>query len=93
MPKEGYSRFLAEIGENLRTRRESRGLTQAQLAELADVSQRYVAGIEAGRQSPSLRRLYLLARLLEASPADLVKPSQPKKRNPGRPKSRKSSKR
>ncbi len=55
------------FGKNLFQLRKSRGLTQARLAELADVESRYVQWLEYGRSWPSLA---VLARLRNALKCD-----------------------
>jgi transcriptional regulator with XRE-family HTH domain len=53
------------LGETVREVRESRGLTQAQLAEKAQVALSFVTLLEAGHQhNPSRQVIYRLARAL-----------------------------
>jgi len=55
------------FGARIRELRERRGLTQAELAEQAELSKIYVQKLEAGdRLSPSLPALEKLARALKA---------------------------
>ena len=51
----------AQIAETVRQRRQKLGLTQLELADLAEVSERLVRDIEAGR--PTIRTDKLLATL------------------------------
>ncbi|MGI9862874.1 helix-turn-helix transcriptional regulator [Moorella naiadis] len=60
------------LGARLRTLRQSRGLTQEQLAEHADLHPTYVAKIEAGMRLPSLEVLERLAAVLKVSLAAIV---------------------
>ena len=86
--EDAFSLLLASLGANVRRARESKGLTQQRLAEIAGISQRYVAGIEAGRESPGLRRLFALAGVLDVTPDALLRPRKLRRRNPGRPRKR-----
>jgi putative transcriptional regulator len=54
-----HERFMA----NMRRIREDRGLTQRELGERMDVSAPYIAELEAGRHTPSLK---LAERVAEA---------------------------
>lgn len=88
MAEDAFARLLASLGANVRLAREKHGLTQQQLAEAAGISQRYVAGIETGRESPGLRRIFTLAQVLGVEPDTLLRPRQLRRRNPGRPRKR-----
>jgi transcriptional regulator with XRE-family HTH domain len=58
----------------LKQLRKSRNhMTQAELAEKADLSLGYVARLETGRQDPTLGVLRKLAKALRVSVGDLVK--------------------
>ena len=61
------------IPQNLRHLRQQAGLTQAQLAELAGVSDATISRIERGRFLPSQDLLGRLAASVDATPADLVR--------------------
>ncbi len=64
-----------KLGDVVRELREARGLTQAQLAEKAQVALSYVTVIEAGqRGSPSRQILYRLARALDVPAKRLLEP-------------------
>jgi XRE family transcriptional regulator, regulator of sulfur utilization len=56
----------------LKELRESRGMTQEQLAKKAGVSRAYLSRLEMGRHDPPLSRLRKLAKALRVSVADLV---------------------
>ena len=63
------------LGEVVRELREARGLTQAQLAEKAQVALSYVMVIEAGdRASPARQILHRLARALDVPAKRLLEP-------------------
>lgn len=57
---------LKALGMRLRTLRQERGLTQAELAERAGLDQGHLARIERGTRWPRLASLYGLADALEA---------------------------
>lgn len=59
------------LGERLKFFRESRKLTQAQLAKLADVSQATIAHIEKSSKDPSVETLRKLATALDTHVATL----------------------
>lgn len=61
------------LGVVIRTKRQAAGLTQAELAKRARVTQGYVAQIEGGRKkSPSLESLRRLAKALGVTVAELL---------------------
>ena len=64
--------ILTRLGAEIRTRREARGLTKAQLAQVSDVSLRFLNDVEAGRANPSVLKVQALAEALGAQPADLL---------------------
>ena len=57
---------------NIKTFRERRGISQAELARLLSVSQQTVSGWERGAKNPRLEKLPSLANLLGCSIADLI---------------------
>ena len=61
-----------EIGRNIRRYRIKRGLTQEQLAELADLSAGYVRQVELGLKTLSLPTLFRIAEALDTSPQSLL---------------------
>jgi transcriptional regulator with XRE-family HTH domain len=58
-------RLEEAFGETLRAARKRRGLSQEALALEAGVERNYVSLIELGRNSPSMRILFKLCRVLE----------------------------
>jgi XRE family transcriptional regulator of biofilm formation len=65
------------LGEVLREVRESRGMTQAQLAEKAQVALSFVTVLEAGHQrNPSRQVVYRLARALNVPVKRLLDPDE-----------------
>ena len=62
------------VGRMLKALREGRGLTQADLARKAKVTQAYIALLEAGRKkNPSLTTLRRIAKGLGVAVEDLLK--------------------
>lgn len=55
------------FAENLRKIRESRALSQKELAEMADLSQAAISSFELGRKTPNKRTLRILAGVLGVS--------------------------
>lgn len=56
------------IGERIRRCRKSKGLTQAQVAELSNISDRYLSNIERAVSIPSTEVIMRLAAALETTP-------------------------
>ncbi len=62
------------LGRVLKELRETRGLTQDQLAKKAKVTQAYVALLEAGvKKNPTLATLRRIAKALKVEVGDLLK--------------------
>jgi transcriptional regulator with XRE-family HTH domain len=77
----------ATVGANVRRARIRRGLTQAELAELAELDPRTVQRLEAGDVA-GLPSIVVVADALGVSVASLFRAAQPPARPPGRPKGR-----
>ena len=60
------------IGQNIRRYRTKRGLTQEQLAELADLSAGYIRQTELGLKTLSLPTLFRIAEALSTSAQSLL---------------------
>lgn len=60
------------IGPRIKWFRETRGLTQEELAGRAGVSQSYIARVELSKTSPSLKRLEKIADALGVEIKDLM---------------------
>ncbi|MGI6069264.1 MAG: helix-turn-helix domain-containing protein [Blautia sp.] len=63
---------MQEISKNVKKYRSLRGLTQAQLAEMADISTIHMSHIETGTVSMSLECLLKICEALEISPNHLL---------------------
>ena len=61
------------FGDLLRTLREERGLSQAQLALESDVDQTFVSLLERGRRQPTLSTLFALCDALRVDPDAVVR--------------------
>lgn len=66
--------------QSLRTWRELRGLTQAQLAEKVGVSQGMIAWIETGRSAPNITLAYDIADALGVPDRDIAWPQSERER-------------
>jgi len=49
--------YDAQVGSRIRTARELMGLSRERFAELCDVSDSFLAGVELGKMSPTVRML------------------------------------
>ena len=60
------------VGLNLRRLRRQRGLLQEELADLAEIHQTYLSGVERGKRNPTVTVLQRMAQALGAEIEDLV---------------------
>jgi transcriptional regulator with XRE-family HTH domain len=82
---ERFDEVLRYVGSNVRRWRTRRGLTQAGLAEAADLDLRFVQRIERAAGVPSLRTLLAIADALEVGPAALFRAAKLQPGRTGRP--------
>jgi len=68
--------FLAAIGRHVREARERRGMARKAISQNADVSERYLAQLEAGEANASVLLLRNVARALGMTLADLLEPRE-----------------
>ena len=61
------------VGLNLQRLRRQRGLSQEELADLANIHQTYLSGVERGKRNPTVTVLQRIAQALGADIEDLVK--------------------
>jgi len=61
-----------EVGFNIRTIRQERGLSQEKLAALADLHRAYVGQIERGEKNIGLKNLEKIAKALNVKIKDLL---------------------
>lgn len=71
------------FGRVLRAARKAKGFSQEQLGAAADLHPTYVSLLERGKNSPSLRALFLLAGALGLQPAELVTRTERRFRDEG----------
>ena len=60
------------LGLNIKKYRKAKKLSQNQLAELIDLSREHLACIETGKEFISLRKLFLIADVLEVPLTSLI---------------------
>lgn len=63
---------LKTLGKCIAHLREERGLRQIDLAELAEINDKYLGGIEGGKRKPSISVMYRIAQALDVSVSHLV---------------------
>lgn len=68
---------LVSLGSRIRALRNSQGLSQAQLADSAGMSPRYLSEIEAGKRNVSFKRLEALAQILSVTLPELLNIDKP----------------
>jgi transcriptional regulator with XRE-family HTH domain len=61
------------FGQNVRRLRTAKGLSQEQLAFEAGIHRTYVSGVERAVRNPTLLVVAKFAKILEVSPAELLK--------------------
>lgn len=62
-----------KLGENLKKLRESKDLSQGDLADKLEVDRAYISNIENGRMNPTLSTLEKIAKALGISSSELLK--------------------
>lgn len=63
---------LETLGKNIKKYRKLKNLSQNQLAEMVDLSREHLACIETGKEFISLRKLFLIADILEVPVKNLI---------------------
>lgn len=63
--------LVYKLGVRIRTLRKAAGLTQEQLAEVADISVNFIGYVERGQRAPSIKTLEQIAQALNIRPKDL----------------------
>src|SRR5580693_6095845 len=71
-PDDGETRYLAILGDRVRTLRARRGMSRKALAEQSGVSERYLAKLEGGEGNISVLLLRQVARALDTAIDQLV---------------------
>jgi XRE family aerobic/anaerobic benzoate catabolism transcriptional regulator len=67
--------LLLDLGKSIQSRRKERSWSRRELAHLTGLSERFLADIERGTANPSILRLAQIARALETTPPDLLRPA------------------
>lgn len=65
--------ITGRFGVALKEKRQSLGLTQADLAEITGMSRSYISEVECGRENISLERAEKLARAVNSNLTELIK--------------------
>lgn len=65
------------LAYNIKKYRNTKGLTQEQLAEKAETSTNYLGSIETGKKYPSPQMIDKLAKALDINPLELFKKESP----------------
>jgi transcriptional regulator with XRE-family HTH domain len=63
----------AILGDRVRSTRAKRGISQEQLADLAELDRTYISGVERGIRNISLLNIVKIADALEVNPSELLK--------------------
>lgn len=63
----------AILGDRVRSIRAKRGISQEQLADLAELDRTYISGVERGIRNISLLNIVKIADALEVNPSELLK--------------------
>ena len=72
--------FLQSVGLRIRTRREARNLTQAQLGENCDLDRTFVGSVERGERNVAVLNLRKIAQALRVPLQDLLAEQVPAER-------------
>lgn len=72
----GDAAFLVAMGRHVREKRERRGMARKVLSQNSDVSERYLAQLEAGEGNTSILLLRSVARALGTSVTELIEPRE-----------------
>ncbi len=67
---------MVTIGENIRTYRKKKHLTQKELGELVGISNTYLSDMEIGRTNPSIKTLKKIAKGLEINYMELLRDTE-----------------
>lgn len=62
----------SNFGSNIRNARKRKNLTQEQLSELLDVSEKHLSSVEVGKKFVSYKTLVQLGEVLDVKPSELV---------------------
>lgn len=68
-----HKHILRQFGQKLQKVRQSKGITQEELAAMLSMHRTYIGLIERGERNPTVRTLYKIAKALKV-PADKILP-------------------
>ncbi len=71
-PKKKLDQIVADLGQVIRERRQSKNLSQEALAEIADFDRTYISLLERGVRNPSFTNLCRIAAALGTTPSELI---------------------
>lgn len=74
---EDAARWQRQFGSHVRGLREAASITQAALADAAQMHVTYLSGVERGKRNVSLINIVRLARALQMPPGDLLRGIDP----------------
>ena len=63
---------LKQLGEKLRTLRQSKGYSQERFADLTNLDRTYISGLERGKRNPSFLILKRISSVLKIKPSELL---------------------
>lgn len=73
MPDPAMQDWRRIVGANVKRLRQTRGLTQEEVAFRSKIDLTYMGGIERGKRNPSLLVMVRISRALSADLVDLIK--------------------
>jgi transcriptional regulator with XRE-family HTH domain len=76
-PQKKHDEIVRRFSARLKELRAARGMTQADLAKAAGVTETYIGKLEAGRAAPGIDMVARLAKGLSTTVADLLPESDP----------------
>jgi len=68
--------LVGTLAENIRRLRNARNLSQEKLADICGLHRTYVGSVERGERNITLSSLEILAKALDVSVIDLLKPNE-----------------
>jgi transcriptional regulator with XRE-family HTH domain len=63
---------LKNLGQRIRTRRKAQGLTQEELADIAEIDRSYIGGVERGERNMTFNMLCQICKALECDVGTLT---------------------
>jgi len=65
-------KFQSVLGETIRELRQSEGIAQEKLANLAEIDRTYMSAIERGLKNPSVKIIFQIAEGLGINPSEII---------------------